>query len=721
MKFDSIALLDQLIMESLFASLHTGLINEQAVKSGVSIDPGNLNQQERRKNKYPGSIRSFKVKAKSSSEAAIINIIKSSPDFGETSKYANGEYIYMLGAPIRESDIANTKTYLVLIYPKTDDQFSYMPDSAEYIKLADDVEMLYNKLNPYRSIINPPTSPDYIGSSSILTSSYITLRQQAVTDLKADLANLHKQSEVTREQTIKIAKLENDLQTMQDLLSADKTQAVTQGEDDVEHTNTEDTVFVTVPNQSITKQSQLEYLGRTGESAKNLQRAMYTFVMISPDAKPIKDRSEFKNFLAASWNTTQDPNDWDGKIAGKTKAFIELLKGGFDVESDSDLYTQLQQAIGGIFTSLPESKLYKLTEQFNAEKAIEKADKQTNQTNDTRVKTTKPIDKAPPKTTTPAKTPTTTTPKPVTPGFTGATTAGVNTNLITDLNSAAINMQMSLYLSSTHRPKDSDSRHKSGNAVDIAAINGYKYSESDKSTEFKRLGDQLMNYLVKKGYTHNIERGNKKSVLWYMPGAGDANNRHRDHLHVSNMTGATSKTDSAVKYYYTSPTDNNWSSFFTSKVNGTDLTIRPIGDLHNTLASYMSTNNMKKEIDVNTRVWKFSNAMTDIVQKRPAKFFSEYRSWNPFIGGDNEEGASAAFSKMMKSAFSKLGLAGDTLPNYHIASMNMATLYDHVVPHIKSLIENGDQGVVSFPFLFVDTATLKLKKIKQYTITWNYM
>lgn len=243
MKFDSIALLDQLIMESLFASLHTGLVNEQAVKSGVSIDPGNLNQQERRKNKYPGSIRSFKVKAKSSSEAAIINIIKSSPDFGETSKYANGEYIYMLGAPIRESDIANTKTYLVLIYPKTDDQFSYMPDSAEYIKIADDVEMLYNKLNPYDAFLDIPTWPAYIGNSSILTSSYITRRQQAVTDLESQLANLHKQSEVSDELTIKIAELENKLQTMKDQLSAGETQVVTQGEDDDwEYTNKTTTI-----------------------------------------------------------------------------------------------------------------------------------------------------------------------------------------------------------------------------------------------------------------------------------------------------------------------------------------------------------------------------------------------------------------------------------------------------------------------------------------------
>ena len=228
MKFDSIALLDQLIQESLFVSLHNGLVNEQAAKSAVIIDPGTLAQQERRKNKYPGSIRSFKVKAKSSSEAAIINNIKSNTDFGDASKYANGNYIYMLGAPIRESSSGNTKTYLVLIYPKTHKQFSYMPDSAEYIEIANGVEMLNNRLNPYasRKRIIPP--PDYIGTSSILTSSYINQRQEEVTKLEAELANLQKQSEITNQQQIEISKLENQLKSVQNQLASNQNQVATQ-------------------------------------------------------------------------------------------------------------------------------------------------------------------------------------------------------------------------------------------------------------------------------------------------------------------------------------------------------------------------------------------------------------------------------------------------------------------------------------------------------------
>jgi cob(I)alamin adenosyltransferase len=228
MKFDSIALLDQLIQESLFVSLHNGLVNEQAVKSAIIIDPGTLAQQERRKNKYPGSIRSFKVKAKSSSEAAIINNIKSNTDFGDNSRYANGDYIYMLGAPIRESSIGNTKTYLVLIYPKTHEQFSYMPDSPVFIEIHNSVARLQNRLNPTGGTVRTPTLPESIGSSSILTASYIKQRLKAITELEAELESLQQQSEITNKQQTKISELETQLRSVQDQLASTQNQVATQ-------------------------------------------------------------------------------------------------------------------------------------------------------------------------------------------------------------------------------------------------------------------------------------------------------------------------------------------------------------------------------------------------------------------------------------------------------------------------------------------------------------
>jgi hypothetical protein len=127
-------------------------------------------------------------------------------------------------------------------------------------------------------------------------------------------------------------------------------------------------------DQFITKKSQLDNLGTSGAAAVNLQRAMYTVGMKAWDGK-LKEYPQFNSFVTASWNTTQAPGKWDGDIAIRTRDLIAILKGGFEVESDQDLYKKLQDVINEIQPNLTESKLYKLTEQdesgFNFEKAAE--------------------------------------------------------------------------------------------------------------------------------------------------------------------------------------------------------------------------------------------------------------------------------------------------------------------------------------------------------------
>ena len=123
-------------------------------------------------------------------------------------------------------------------------------------------------------------------------------------------------------------------------------------------------------NQFITKKTQLNNLGNSGDAAKNLQRAMYTFGMKESSGE-FKNLPEFKSFINASWNTSRVPGDWDGEIGTRSRALIDILKPGFTVTSDADLYTKLQAAINEIQPNLSESKLYKLTEQagFNIDKA----------------------------------------------------------------------------------------------------------------------------------------------------------------------------------------------------------------------------------------------------------------------------------------------------------------------------------------------------------------
>lgn len=131
-----------------------------------------------------------------------------------------------------------------------------------------------------------------------------------------------------------------------------------------------------VNNQFITKTSQLNNLGITGDSAKNLQRAMYTFGFKFNFEKPeddIKNTNQWKNFVAASWNTSRARGDWDGDVGRRTRDLIEIFKAGFEVETDQDLYKKLQDAINKIQPNLTESRLYKISEQFNANAAKKKA------------------------------------------------------------------------------------------------------------------------------------------------------------------------------------------------------------------------------------------------------------------------------------------------------------------------------------------------------------
>ena len=72
------------------------------------------------------------------------------------------------------------------------------------------------------------------------------------------------------------------------------------------------------------------------------------------------------------------------------------------------------------------------------------------------------------------------------------------------------------------------SRHSTGNAVDIAMINGVAIT--------KETGDKLVAELKKMGYdTSGSESGKEKSVLWQVAD-------HYNHVHVSNNSGSASSS-----------------------------------------------------------------------------------------------------------------------------------------------------------------------------------
>jgi hypothetical protein len=100
----------------------------------------------------------------------------------------------------------------------------------------------------------------------------------------------------------------------------------------------------------------------------------------------------------------------------------------------------------------------------------------------------------------------------------------INQQLLKDIQDAAKAANVNVSITTAQSGHESlPSRHPSGNAVDIAIINGKNVSLANRSD-----ADQFVNALVKMGYVKNSETNNPKAVLTFgFP-------KHDDHVHVSN-------------------------------------------------------------------------------------------------------------------------------------------------------------------------------------------
>jgi|LakMenEpi03Aug12_release.lakeMendotaPanAssembly.Ray.scaffolds.fasta_scaffold369825_3 hypothetical protein len=112
----------------------------------------------------------------------------------------------------------------------------------------------------------------------------------------------------------------------------------------------------------------------------------------------------------------------------------------------------------------------------------------------------------------------------------------INLSLLSDIQTAAkkANVQVSVTTAVTGHRKGT--RHQTGNAVDIAMINGKGWSDESSAkskgiyNSIKRFVDELKNL----GYVVNVkESGNPKVVLWF----GYKN--HNNHVHISNKSGVS--------------------------------------------------------------------------------------------------------------------------------------------------------------------------------------
>jgi hypothetical protein len=105
----------------------------------------------------------------------------------------------------------------------------------------------------------------------------------------------------------------------------------------------------------------------------------------------------------------------------------------------------------------------------------------------------------------------------------------INVSLLQDIQTAAKNANLKVDITTAISGHDTGTRHESGNAVDIAIINGKAVSLANRAD-----ADKLVNELIKLGYTKNSESGNDKAVLTF------GFKGHDNHVHVSKKSGGPS-------------------------------------------------------------------------------------------------------------------------------------------------------------------------------------
>lgn len=135
----------------------------------------------------------------------------------------------------------------------------------------------------------------------------------------------------------------------------------------------------------------------------------------------------------------------------------------------------------------------------------------------------------------------------------------INTKLLQDIQNAAKSAGVKVDITTAVTGHKKGTRHETGNAVDIAIINGKAVSSSNRAD-----ADKLVAALVSMGYTKNAEGpSNPKSVLTF------GFKGHDNHVHVSNTTGTASPQPTTTTQDTTTDTDT------TSSEEGGDTASAP--------------------------------------------------------------------------------------------------------------------------------------------------
>jgi hypothetical protein len=147
----------------------------------------------------------------------------------------------------------------------------------------------------------------------------------------------------------------------------------------------------------------------------------------------------------------------------------------------------------------------------------------------------------------------------------------ISTTLLQDIQTAAKNAGLKVDVTTAVSGHKKGTRHETGQAVDIAIINGIgsdgATSGTNGNAKFRELGNKLKDTLVSMGYVWNSESGNPKAVLWQTNKGGN----HFNHIHVSNTTSSSGTTKPSDTNSTTSTPDSTEDSGEFAKKVGTAL------------------------------------------------------------------------------------------------------------------------------------------------------
>jgi len=119
----------------------------------------------------------------------------------------------------------------------------------------------------------------------------------------------------------------------------------------------------------------------------------------------------------------------------------------------------------------------------------------------------------------------------------------LNPQLLKDISTAATKSNVKVTITTAITGHKKGGRHETGDAVDIAMVNGKGFSGGQSQAKNLGIYDDIINFvseLEKLGYVKNREVGNKKSVLTF----GFAG--HENHIHISNKRDGNTQTQQSV-------------------------------------------------------------------------------------------------------------------------------------------------------------------------------